>query len=271
MKPNAMLERLREGEVLLGLAIMYPAAGIIEGMAGGWDMLWIDGQHGQISYDTALAMVRTIDLLGLPSLLRVPGHEHSFLGLYADMDPTAIMVPMVNNKEQAQFIVKGLRFPPLGSRSYGGRRVIDRHGRDYYKDTHLMVVAQIETVESVKNAPEIIGTDGVDMLFFGPDDMKVQMGLPINTATDQSPELRQAMTATAKAAKAAGKFCGCVGGTPASAKMAQDLGYQLIIGGGDIGFMRTLAADRLKELRNALGSAGPKPTVAPGGSGVYGG
>ena len=38
------------------------------------------------------------------------------------------MVPMVNTVAEAQAIVRALRFPPTGQRSYGGRRVIDVAG-----------------------------------------------------------------------------------------------------------------------------------------------
>jgi len=271
MQSNVLFDRLRNGEVVLGLNNMYPAPGIIEGMCKGWDFVWIDGQHGEMSYDAILHAMHAAGATGIDTLIRVPGHENGILGPFADLSPSAIMVPMVDNAAQAQQIVQGLRFPPVGNRSYGGRRVIDLHGRDYFHEQEILVVAQVETLDAVKNAEEIINTDGVDCLFFGPDDMKVRMGLPINTAVNESPELQAAMKSTAEAAKAAGKFAGCVGATPESLQVAIDLGYQLMVGGGDIGFLRVAAADKLQALRKTLGDTNSAGAGMKKGSEVYGG
>ena len=267
MSSNKLFTRLRDGEVVLGLCNMYPAPGIIEGMCGGWDFVWIDGQHGEMNYNAILHAMHAAGCTQLDTLVRVPGHDHSVLGPIADLSPSAIMVPMVDTAEQAAHIVQGLHFPPKGNRSYGGRRVIDLHGRDYFREQEILVVAQVETLDAVKNAEAIINTDGIDALFFGPDDMKVRMGLPINTAVNDSEQLQEAMRTTAEAAKAAGKFAGCTGATPESLQVGIDLGYQIMIGGGDIGFMRVASADKLKVLREVLGksaSAAPKK-----GSEVY--
>lgn len=268
MPANAMSDRLKAGDTLLGLCVMYPAAGIIEGMGAGWDFVWVDGQHGEMDYRAIVAALRSADLMGLTALLRVPTHEPGLLGMYADTDPAAVMVPMVNNAEQAGRIVSALRFPPLGTRSYGGRRVIDRNGRDYYRQRELLVVAQIETVEAAQNAGAIAATPGIDGLFFGPDDMKVQMGIDVNTPPLDHPRLLEAMTRTADAARAAGKFAAGVAPSAAALQKMRQMGYRMLVGGGDIAFLRTAAAAKLQELRGAIAQA-PKP-AAPGAPGAAG-
>ena len=270
MVPNVLAERIRAGEVVLGVCVMYPAAGIVESLAQGWDFVWIDGQHGQMGYDASLHAVMAADGLGIGSLLRVPGHEHGILGPMADLDPSAIMVPMVNNADEAARVVQGLRFPPLGQRSYGGRRVIDRNGREYYRERELMLVAQIETLEAVEEAERIIGTEGIDALFFGPDDMKARMGIPINTPATENEQLRTAMERTARIARAAGKVAGTVTPSPALLRLGIDMGYQLLVGGGDVPFMRTLSAERLAELRPVVAApAAGDASRAGGQGGVY--
>ena len=268
MPSNRLAKGLRDGKVLLGLCNMYPASGILEGMGKGWDFVWIDGQHGQMGYDSALHAVQTARGVGLETLLRVPGHEYGILGPLADLAPSAIMVPMVNNARDAQTVVDGLRFPPTGKRSYGGRRVIDIGGRDYFRESELVVVAQIETPEAVENAEEVIAVEGIDVLFFGPDDMKVRLGLPMTTPTTDNELLQDAMRRTAQAAKKAGKACGCVAPSEASLTMSIDMGYQLVIGGADVAFLRVASAQRLAELRRVIGQA--DVGTAPGPGGAYG-
>ncbi len=249
---NELLSKMREGKIVLGLNNMYPAAGIIEGMAKGWDFVWIDGQHGQHTYDTILQAVRTASLMQIDPVVRVPGHSTDFLGLVADMYPSGIMIPMVNTKQEARAVSASLHFPPLGMRSYGGRRVIDLDGRDYFQKQEILVLAQIETVVAGDAVDEIAETEGIDCLFFGPDDMKIQLGLPIDTTINKSKELLQAMRKLAKASQKAGKFAACPAPTIDELEVAVGLGYSLIVGGGDIGFLRTAAQQKLVELQNFL-------------------
>ena len=254
MRQNRLLNMLRGGEVVLGVCNMYPASGIIEGMCGGWDFVWIDGQHGEHSYHSILSTVQASMGVGVETLIRVPDDGYGVLGRYADLAPSAIMVPMVSSAGDAQRVVDGLRFPPRGKRSFGGRRVIDVHGIEYYQERDLVVVAQIETVEAVEHAEEIITTDGIDCLFFGPDDTRVRLGIPIDTPVMQHTVLREAMEHTAEVARGAGKFSGSVVADSSAVATACRMGYQLIVGGADVGFLREGSASRLKELRQAATS-----------------
>ena len=270
MDPNVLLEKIRAGNVVFGMACMYPASGIIESTCRDWDFVWLDGQHGQFGYESLLHAVQTAAATGVETLLRVPGHEDGLVGPLADLSPSAIMVPMVNNAEEAKAIVGRLRFPPLGHRSYGGRRVIDLYGRDYYRDRDLMVVAQIETLEAVDHAEEIIATEGIDCLFFGPDDMKVRMDIPINTPPLENPKLTAAMEKVAAVARAAGKFAGTVTPSPAATKAGIEMGYQMLVGGGDIMFLRLGAADCLEKMRAVAGEQA-QTGKSDSATGVYSG
>jgi len=244
--------KLQEGEVLLGVATAYPAPGIIEGMGRGWAWLWIDTQHGELAYHDTLHAVRIAASLGMAAIVRPDTQDYSLLGKCADIAPTGMMIPMVSTPQDARRTVEALRFPPLGNRSYGARRAIDLYGRDFYKELKLLVMAQIETELAARNAQSIIETDGIDALFFGPDDTKVRLGLPVNTPVGESKELLRNMEKTAEAARRAGKFCGCIAASQDALKMARDMGYQLAVGGGDAVFLRTGATARMEELRAVL-------------------
>jgi 2-keto-3-deoxy-L-rhamnonate aldolase RhmA len=252
MLENRLRDKLRSGETALGLMNTYPASGIIEGMCKGWDFVWVDGQHGQHYYESILHACQAADRIGVDVLLRVPSGDSSLLGNYADLAPSALMIPMVNTVDQAERIVQVTHFPPLGNRSYGGRRIIDLVGRDYYKDPCLLIVAQIETMEGLKNAADIIMVDGIDALFIGTDDLKVQMGLPISVDVLAHERLVDAMERTAEAAKGAEKHCGCVCGNEKHLERVVDMGYQIIVAGADIGFLRNESAQRLSTFRKIV-------------------
>ena len=252
MEPSRFRQRLADGEVLLGLANGHSAPSIIESIGRGWDFVWIDGQHGPYSYEAALSCVRAADAVGVDTLLRPPSQESGLLGMYADLLPSALMVPIVNDASQAKAVVDALRFPPRGNRSYGGRRPIDFLGRDYYLGPGLLLVCQIETPEAVRHAEEIITTDGVDALFLGADDLKVQLGIPVNTPNLESEPIAEATRRVAQAARKAGKFAGCIAVSPQTVKRCVEFGYQIIVGGADVAFLRAASAERLEVLRPVL-------------------
>jgi len=256
MQPSSFLDDIKSKPYLLGVCLMYPAAGIIEGMAQGWDLVWIDGQHGQLAYRDVLEAVRVTESMGLYSIVRVPTHDAGILGKYADMAPTALMVPMVNNVEEARAVVRAVRFAPEGCRSYGGRRVVDVQGREYHRQQHLHLLAQIETVEAVQQADAIAAVEGVDGLFYGPDDMRVQLGLPMDTDILSNAQLKEGLVRTGEAAAKAGKYCGTVCMTGELKRACLEAGYRLLVGGGDISFLATGAKARLELLRADSGGEG---------------
>ena len=162
------------------------------------------------------------------------------------------MVPMVNTAKQAAEVASALRFPPLGSRSFGGRRPIDFLGRNYHRGSEPLLVVQIETPEAVENANEIIATDGVDALFLGTDDLKVQMGIPVDAPNSKNEAILQATHRVGQAARNAGKFAGCIASDRQSLRLRADAGYQLLVGGADASFLRISSRERLQILRQAL-------------------
>jgi len=238
MTATSMKKRLVLNKPMLGFCSSYPAEGIIERIGRDWDWIWIDGQHGQHDYRSMLAAVRVCDALDVASVVRVPGHDYGSIGLALDMCPSGIMVPMVNTVEQAKAVVAAVKFPPLGIRSYGGRRPIDIIGRTYGHTANddILLIAQIETKEGLKNAGAIAAINGIDALFFGPDDMSMQEGLPMDKSRSVD-ELVDLMQLMGEAANKYGKIACGTAPTPDLYKLAIKLGYRLIVATGDVGLL----------------------------------
>lgn len=252
MLPSEMRSRLSAGDVLVGLANTYPAPGIVEMMGRGWDFIWVDAQHGQLDLTDATQAVRACERIGAASVVRVPTHDPGWLGRFADTAATAVMVPMVDTADEAAAVVSGLRFPPLGARSFGGRRVIDLLGEGYFQEEEPLIIAQIETPEAVDNVEAIAGTEGIDLLFIGTDDLKVSLGVDRTRNDREYKEVVTAVERTAQAARNAGIWCGGVAKEPERVQWMQGLGYQLLAAGSDIGFLRA-AAHTLKDMRGLTG------------------
>lgn len=242
-------KRLESGEVLLGVTNHYPSPAILETMCRGWDFVWIDAQHGLLSYENALAATRVASGMGLETMLRVESRDPDLLGKYADIASSALMIPLVNNAREAEAVVRAIRFPPRGERSFGGRRIGDVAGPGYQIGDQPLLVAQIETPEAARNCTEIIEVDGVDSLFFGPDDMRMRMGISMDQPMEESPALMEAMANMGLAARAAGKSAGGIAFTAEWASRFIQMGYQILVGGADVKFIREGNNSQLAELK----------------------
>lgn len=242
----------------LGLNIMYPSPGAVERIAPDWDWVWLDGQHGQIGYNEMLQLVRACDLVQRPSFVRVPGHEAGPIGLALDMGAAGVIVPCVDTPEQAQSLVDAAKFPPLGKRSYGGRRPIDFRGR-LYSDTannDTLLVIQIESPLAIDNAEAIAANPGVDALFLGPDDILLRRNVPMDVPRTR--ELLEAdMTAVIQACRKHNKYAVTVGVGPMF-PVCLELGFNMIVAGGDVPFLAVSskkASTEARELIKVIGAA----------------
>lgn len=246
-----------------GLTITYPSPGVVERIGPDWDWIWIDGQHGELSYGDMLGLVRACDLVQRPAIVRVPANESGAIGQALDMGAAGVMVPLVNSAAEARAAVQAAKFPPLGQRSYGGRRPIDRHGRLYAEraNTDTLLVVQIETPESLRNVDEIAAVPGVDVLFYSGDDMLMRLGGRMNEARPED-ELESDLTRVASVCSRWQKLSGMAAYSPAMLARSLLHGYSLIAGGSDVGLLATSSSEAALRARNAR-QAGLGQTKSP--------
>ena len=100
MEENLLLRKLKENGVALGFANSLPYPGVIELCCPGWDFVWMCSQHGFYDYNAIYQNIITAERHGVAPMVRVPGHDASFLGRIMDLAPAAIMVPFVNTGDQ---------------------------------------------------------------------------------------------------------------------------------------------------------------------------
>jgi 4-hydroxy-2-oxoheptanedioate aldolase len=219
---------------------MYPAPGVVERIGPDWDWIWIDGQHGELGYNDVLALVRACDLIQRPAVVRVPGHEFGSIGMALDTGAAGLIVPCVDTPDQARAVVDAAKFPPLGKRSYGGRRPIDRLGRVYSDsaNTDVLLVVQVESPQAIENANQIAAIPGVDALFLGPDDVLLRRGHSVNEKRSEA-ILGKDMRAVIEACHKHGKFSVMVAGDEEMLRLCAAMGFSMVVGGGDVPFLAT--------------------------------
>lgn len=161
-----------------------------------------------------------------------------------------IIVPHVENAEQALRIVQSMRYPqrkdsryplPVGRRGCGcsgGRGWGLQPPADYMTvadlwpnnpDGELFAMPMIEGPEGVKNVNAILDVPGVGGVIIGPSDLQLNSGEGRwRSAADKNPDTTASIEKVAKACVAKKKTCGMVTADDAETKKYLDLGFRFL-------------------------------------------
>jgi 2-keto-3-deoxy-L-rhamnonate aldolase RhmA len=109
--------KLKAGTPVIGTFLQIPSVEITEmfGIAK-FDFGIVDTEHGTLGVNSSIDLLRACDATGLASVFRVPGVDHHKIGHALDIGATAVMVPNVQSKEDAQRAVDAAKYYPQGSR-----------------------------------------------------------------------------------------------------------------------------------------------------------
>jgi 4-hydroxy-2-oxoheptanedioate aldolase len=251
MRPNKVKRQLRAGEPSIGtwLSLGSPLAAEQLSQAG-FDWLNIEQEHAAVDATLTLSLLQAISLGDTVPMVRVPWNAGDWIKRALDAGAYGVVVPMVNSREEAELAVKACKYPPEGFRSVGGVRPRLYGGPDYVEraNEEIVVIVQIEHVEAVKHAREILSVPGIDAYFVGPNDLCMSLGLPPSLEPD-FPQFWAALDEV----KRIGRECGVAPGihvaTPERATRMLEAGYQFLSIASDAAFMATAASSAVKQLR----------------------
>src|ERR1700756_3358068 len=119
---NPALERMRAGDVALGMLVRLGRSGDIARIAKttGHDFIFLDVQHAIYSLETIGHIAQAALGVGVAPLVRVRSARDPDMALLLDCGATGIVVPDVNTVADAQTAVATCKFAPIGRRSVGG-------------------------------------------------------------------------------------------------------------------------------------------------------
>ena len=253
MRKNESLRKWQANEQTIGcwlsMANTYSAEAISK---LGFDWVCVDLQHGIIDYTDLANMLPAISNSDATPIVRVPWNEPYEIMKVLDAGAYGVIVPMVNNREEAAQAVAACRYPPLGNRSFGPIRGALYGGAGYAQEANdeLACIAMIETKEGIDNLEEIVTTPGLNGIYIGPADLALSMGLEVRG--DQPQEEHLTMVKHIQSVCVKHKVA--IGIHTSSLKYAQKylgLGFNFVTLGSDAGHMTKNAA---KELASARGT-----------------
>ena len=175
--------QLQGGSPKMGLFLNAHSPTVAEQLAySGYDWLLVDSQHGPMGYETLSTMIGGVSSGGAVSLVRVTGYsDRAGIQQSLDVGATGILVPYINNAEEARQAVSCCRYPTAGTRSvYFPQKSMNKEGLLGYAgaaNDNVIVALQVETADCIKNIDAIAAVPGVDILFLGQNDLCMSMGL----------------------------------------------------------------------------------------------
>jgi 4-hydroxy-2-oxoheptanedioate aldolase len=204
-------DRVLKGEVMLGIGAFLGSGLTVEMIgAAGFDWTWIDCEHGAQDYSELIHQMQANSIHNAPAVVRIAWNDAPRFKRVLDLGASGVMVPYVSTAEEANLAAEAMRYPPAGNRGVAKFNRACGFGQNFNEyfskaNDNLLTVVQLETAQSVDNADEIAAVEGVDVLFIGPLDLSVSLGITDNY---EHPDFLKAMDRVAEACKKHGKTAG---------------------------------------------------------------
>jgi len=251
LRETRLKQRLREQPSFraYGAFLMSASPAIAELMGrAGYDYLVVDLEHSPADMQIALQLLQACAAARCPTLIRVALNRPELIKKALDLGPDGLVVPLVDNVEEAKAAVAACRYPPRGIRGVAVPLVrasgwgLDK---DYVQrcEDDMLLLCQVETPAAIDSISQILDVDGVDGVFVGPLDLSASLGHLGNAGHS---EVRAAIekVETAAAQRPEKILAGFSGGR-ATADM-YSAGYRMVASTADVALIRQGAMDDVK-------------------------
>ncbi len=236
---NAFKRALAAGQLQIGLwcsLCSNIAADIVRD--AGFDWLLLDSEHSPNEIPDLLAQLQAVSGGTATPIVRPPWNDTVLIKRCLDIGAPALLVPYVQNPDEAKAAVAAVRYPPRGVRGVAAASRASRYGRvtDYLKkaDTEICLLVQVETGSALGKLEAIATVDGVDGVFIGPSDLSASLG---HVGNPGHPEVQKALEDAARRLQAVGKPAGVLTGNEDEARRYIGWGYSFVAVGSDVGLL----------------------------------
>ena len=253
MPINSFKAALKAGEKQIGLWVSLSSNYAAEVVASaGFDWLCVDTEHAPGDHMTVLGQLQAI-APHTSCIVRPPWNDTVMIKRMLDMGAPGLLLPMVQNADEARAAVSAVRYPPAGVRGVAGGIRGNQFGRytDYNDrvDDETVVIVQIESQAAMALSEEIGAVDGVDGVFFGPADISADMGLMGQT---MHKDVWSAIRASAKPLMERGVPVGTLVLDPAFGAQLLDEGFTFVAVGTDLSLLARATDNLLGDMKSQM-------------------
>jgi 4-hydroxy-2-oxoheptanedioate aldolase len=236
---NRFKRALREGRQQIGLWCSLPGSYVAEAVAGsGFDWLLFDTEHSPNEVLSVLTLLQAVAPYDVSAVVRPASNDTVLIKRILDLGAQTLLIPYVQNAEEARSAVRAMRYAPQGIRGVSGLTRATRFGRipSYAKNAagELCLLVQIETREALGQLEKIAAVEGVDGVFVGPADLAASLG---HAGEQGHPEVVAAVEGAIGRIRACGKPAGILTPDNAFAARCIELGTIFTAVGIDAGIL----------------------------------
>jgi len=218
--------------------------------SAGFDFLVVDTEHTPIEPPQVAEILRTMAGTPASAVVRPAWSDMVLIKRLLDAGAQTLLMPFVQNAEEAKRAVAYTRYPPDGVRGVAAVQRASRWGNvtDYAKTAaaEICVIVQIETAAAVDHIAAIAAVPGIDSLFIGPADLAASMG---HLGNFSHPDVQAKIKFAVEQCRKAGKPVGTVGPNPEMVIRYLEYGFTWVAINSDIGMMVGRATEWLGKVK----------------------
>jgi len=267
---TSLKEQCRTSDLKVGhliLEFVTPGIGHICRNAG-CDFVFLDMEHSAFGFETVKTALRYFEAAGVPTIVRAPSKEPHHIARTLDAGAEGIILPMVNDAEEARHLIDCMKYAPAGNRGVAlgiahdnYRTPADVMGGLTAANERTTFIPLIETAAGVENVEAIAALDGVDSVWIGHFDLSCSLGIP---GEFDHPKFVDAVEAVKAAGRKTGKSLGrAVPNAEQGIARYQD-GFDFICYAGDVWVLGAALRQGIGELREGAAKAAPPAKTRSG-------
>jgi 4-hydroxy-2-oxoheptanedioate aldolase len=178
---NTFKAAVKAGRQQIGLWCSLASHISTEVIAGsGFDWILLDMEHSPNDLADIYVQLQAIMEGPTQAVVRVPSDDPITIKRILDAGAQSLMIPNVEDAEQAARAVAATRYAPRGVRGFSQAPRAARFGRvaNYHAlcEEQIFVTVQIESQAALDNLEAIAAVEGVDGVFVGPGDLSTSLG-----------------------------------------------------------------------------------------------
>jgi 4-hydroxy-2-oxoheptanedioate aldolase len=184
MRGKRIREKLRAGRPVFTVPLKFHSPRLVEMLArSGADQIFLDAEHGPLTEGECEEMVRAADLYDIPVSIRVPVNQPDVILRFLDIGTSAILVPHVTTRADAERAVRAVKYPPEGTRSFApgrGAELFRLTPSEYVRraNEETLVQALFEDIAGIDHVDAICQVPGIESVNVGAYDLAASMGHP---------------------------------------------------------------------------------------------
>jgi len=217
----------------------------------GFDWLVVDTEHSPNEIPDVLSQLQACEGGAATPIVRPAWNDIVLIKRCLDLGAQTLLVPYVQNPDEARRAVEAVRYPPAGVRGVAVASRASRYGRvtDYLKKANgeICLLVQVETRSAMEKLETIAAVEGVDGVFIGPSDLSASLGHIGNPA---HPEVQKALEGCVHRLKAVGKPAGILSGNEEEVRRYIAWGYTFVAVGSDVALLGRGADALAKKYRD---------------------